>query len=390
MEGWDQLSPFALPAGLGDPRRAQVVGRDELGRPILRGADGQTYSLPMPERTAPRNNALAGLAELAFAGIGRLPNALAEAVWQGVSAPGRAASGEPVTLGDAWATALDWGAMGSAAGVPAEALAANSFRAYHGSPHRFDRFSLDRIGTGEGAQAYGHGLYFADSEDVARGYRDALSPGRGTGAVDTAARILRDHGGDYGAALDEATARFNRALAARRMPNEDYDRWMEVRRLLANEAPVGGHLYEVQINADPDTFLNWDAPLEAQSRPVREALAAGPEGGWRGEGIDLDRDGDIQAKLLYLAFGDPPSASATLAERGVPGIRYYDAGSRGAGTGTRNTVLFDDSLVEILRRYGIAGLAPSAALATAAAQQGYDLSPPDPDLNALAAYLGGA
>ena len=47
--------------------------------------------------------------------------------------------------------------------------------AWHGSPHKFDRFSMDQIGTGEGAQAYGHGLYFADSEDVAKGYRDLNS-----------------------------------------------------------------------------------------------------------------------------------------------------------------------------------------------------------------------
>ena len=47
-------------------------------------------------------------------------------------------------------------------------------RAYHGSPHDFDQFSLDKIGTGEGAQAYGHGLYKAEEPDVARGYRDTL------------------------------------------------------------------------------------------------------------------------------------------------------------------------------------------------------------------------
>ena len=47
--------------------------------------------------------------------------------------------------------------------------------AYHGSPHIFDRFSLDAIGTGEGAQAYGHGLYFADLEGVAKDYRDELT-----------------------------------------------------------------------------------------------------------------------------------------------------------------------------------------------------------------------
>ena len=39
--------------------------------------------------------------------------------------------------------------------------AAEGITAYHGSPHTFDKFSMDKIGTGEGAQAYGHGLYFA-------------------------------------------------------------------------------------------------------------------------------------------------------------------------------------------------------------------------------------
>jgi hypothetical protein len=33
---------------------------------------------------------------------------------------------------------------------------------YHGSPHDFDEFDMSKIGTGEGAQAYGRGLYFAE------------------------------------------------------------------------------------------------------------------------------------------------------------------------------------------------------------------------------------
>jgi len=47
--------------------------------------------------------------------------------------------------------------------------------AYHGSPHEFDQFSLDAIGTGEGAQAFGWGLYFASRREIAEWYRDALS-----------------------------------------------------------------------------------------------------------------------------------------------------------------------------------------------------------------------
>jgi hypothetical protein len=49
------------------------------------------------------------------------------------------------------------------------------FKAYHGTPYRFEEFDLEKIGTGEGAQAYGYGLYFAGEPDVARGYRQTLA-----------------------------------------------------------------------------------------------------------------------------------------------------------------------------------------------------------------------
>lgn len=63
-------------------------------------------------------------------------------------------------------------------GVPEEALdlaAEEAIRAFHGSPYDFEKFDLSKIGTGEGAQAYGYGLYFTESPDVARGYRRDVS-----------------------------------------------------------------------------------------------------------------------------------------------------------------------------------------------------------------------
>lgn len=47
--------------------------------------------------------------------------------------------------------------------------------AYHGTKHKFNRFSTDAIGTGEGAQAYGHGLYFSSKKEIAQWYRDSLA-----------------------------------------------------------------------------------------------------------------------------------------------------------------------------------------------------------------------
>jgi hypothetical protein len=47
--------------------------------------------------------------------------------------------------------------------------------AYHGSPHKFSKFDMSKIGTGEGAQAYGHGLYLAENPKVAKEYANMLS-----------------------------------------------------------------------------------------------------------------------------------------------------------------------------------------------------------------------
>ena len=47
--------------------------------------------------------------------------------------------------------------------------------AWHGTPHDFDAFDLGGIGTGEGAQAHGWGLYFAQDRKVSQGYKERLS-----------------------------------------------------------------------------------------------------------------------------------------------------------------------------------------------------------------------
>ena len=52
--------------------------------------------------------------------------------------------------------------------------------AWHGSPHDFDKFDLGAIGTGEGNQAHGWGLYFAKKKSVSRNYQKELSKRLGT------------------------------------------------------------------------------------------------------------------------------------------------------------------------------------------------------------------
>ena len=47
--------------------------------------------------------------------------------------------------------------------------------AWHGSPHTFQKFDLGAIGTGEGAQAHGWGLYFAQDREVSERYKERLA-----------------------------------------------------------------------------------------------------------------------------------------------------------------------------------------------------------------------
>ena len=52
--------------------------------------------------------------------------------------------------------------------------------AWHGSPFKFDKFSTEHIGEGEGAQAFGWGLYFAGNKEVSEWYRKGLTKNKTT------------------------------------------------------------------------------------------------------------------------------------------------------------------------------------------------------------------
>lgn len=217
-------------------------------------------------------------------------------------------------------------------------------RAFHGSPYDFDKFDMSKIGTGEGAQAYGRGLYFAENEGVAKGYRDRLA--------------------------------------------SDADRRVD----------DPGHMYEVRINADPDSFLNYDLPISQQPPAVRAALEAADlmpytvvdDAGnrldfsrgmaraeaerfaeFKGGRVIPKKDADFDAvSKTRMGGGDAAQAEIAnaLRDAGVPGIKYLDKMSRSAGDGSYNYVVFDDALIDVLRKYGLIGAFGAGAAANAMMQ----------------------
>ena len=233
--------------------------------------------------------------------------------------------------------------------------------AWHGSPHKFDKFRTDKIGTGEGAQAYGHGLYLAESPDVARGYAQTLDPmaqaaRSGLDAEGTAARVLQAVDYDKRKAVEELTSRKN-------MPHVKGDAaWaakMDAAIAHIQGAEKTSNLYKTDIPEEAVArFLDWDKPLSQQAQHIQSfSIASGADlnkayGGVGGDGSNL-------VKLLNQKIGSPDKVSELLKKAGVPGIRYLDGSSLSAGQGSSNFVAFDPEMIRILERNGQAtGAAP--------------------------------
>lgn len=240
--------------------------------------------------------------------------------------------------------------------------------AYHGSPHKFDKFSLDKIGTGEGAQVYGHGLYFADSPDVAKDYMRQLFTGKGDSPQAMAQLLMapKEVGGQglrAGAAQDVLWDRLSAAERAGggKVGGEFSKRILEAIKYTKGDINSGANFYKVDI---PDeavaNMLLWDKPLSEQPEAVKRALQGIGSEFPKIPDFDLDKWTETSplASTWYNAIARDVSAnqsdvSKILNKRGIPGIRYFDAGSREAGKGSMNTVLFDDALVKILERNGV-------------------------------------
>jgi hypothetical protein len=338
-----------------------------------------------------------------------LPGLLAGAV-NAFTAPGRALRGgmaEPEKEGVEFGlNVMGGGLLGSRmAPAPRGSLGMN---AYHGSRHAFDAFDLNKVGAGEGAQAYGHGLYFAENPGVAKSY---ITAGAGTKANLDGKRIEALTSNQTGRPAQRGSAEEvadwidsysdRNAVRERMRTRPDllkvHDELEKAGRLKYTE----GNLYHVDI---PDEaigkMLDWDKPLSQQPANVRQALeqigptirqhvsADGLDMGGGGKILnnsnrqaapdkpypwvlktgnavfglsqkDVDRmigsefadlTGNQAYTRLTAALGSQVKASEALRAAGIPGMRYLDGGSRAGGNGTRNFVLFDDKLAKITKR----------------------------------------
>lgn len=285
--------------------------------------------------------------------------------------------------------------------------------AWHGSPHTFDKFSTSKIGHGEGAQAYGYGLYFAGSKEVAEFYKEKLS--------DTRFNQINHDGvaqklADAKKALAKAESDLDRVrplvdsgkLLPAALRNAQSDVRMEENRVESlteelqawKERLKPGRLYKVELAPAEDEYLLWDKPLSEQSEKVKRALTKNGLGAKSlalKDGMTLGGDShleirtspDTEARTYYMVFnksrntfrlseedvenllgeigkalygkalyaevaqakGSNKAASDYLHSLGIRGIKYLDGSSRGKGEGNYNCVIFSEDDVAITEMY---------------------------------------
>lgn len=274
---------------------------------------------------------------------------------------------------DSLAGGLLGGLGGYGLGKVAQKL--NTQTAWHGSPYKFDKFSNEAIGTGEGAQAHGYGHYAAKNKDVAQGYAKSLSEGN---------KIIEYKGVPYKSVDEFKPDEYNYKLladvksdgleATRRGLQEerqwalgklektqdkgwwqDYLQEIDKKENLLNDlnpnllsdiTPDTGNLYKLSIPKD-DVMLREDVFLSEQPKKYldiyNEMATNNPQ---KYELLPYDK---LMGRDLYFNLqkdlGSDVAATEFLQKRGVKGISYH------GGMDGEARVIFNPDDIDIIPYY---------------------------------------
>ena len=248
-------------------------------------------------------------------------------------------------------------------------------KAYHGSPYTFDHFDLGAIGTGEGNQAHGWGLYFAQDKKIAENYKDILGANSGEVITGKTKYKINEDGDWYdentGNVIDDITplsmaltevletGNSNKAIEhlqefikskegkTAQTVISQVKRAKEAIKLLGKNEFAGHEqktAFEVEIPEDNeliDEFKN----INEQPRKVQAAIRkAWKEIGYKSSALQY-MSGREFYKQLASELGGEKAASEKLNSLGVKGITYD-----GLVDG-KCFVVFDDKAIQIINRY---------------------------------------
>lgn len=290
-------------------------------------------------------------------------------------------------------------------------IAEKAIRAYHASPYDFNEFDRQFMGSGEGAQMYGYGFYSAQDPDSARPFRE----NRDNQLIEMLNRDINnianelqqfevDGTGNYTdpraielseqyaellnrrqAELDPDPAmRINgkdlndmySKLTGPKATNLDYEKAEILEQIMIDGDLLGviqrqdefgqfsdrafdwfkkevepkftrrGRLYELNIKASDEDLIDWNLPVNEQPQKIKDKLLEA--------GIKETTGGkNAYYSLASEATGADAQKEATRAAEsmGIKGIKYEDPHS---AAGVKNYVIFDPTIIDIAKKYGVA------------------------------------
>jgi hypothetical protein len=274
--------------------------------------------------------------------------------------------------------------------------------AWHGSPYSFDKFTTNAIGTGEGVQAFGWGLYFTDLESIAKDYANKLAIY--AKPSETFRRLkaqLYDRKGEellnlitieqdkISGLLEFKKALFGtedveiignslltteeRGYLEREAKNEkssiDYVSKMQGYLYLDNiisdfykALDSSRNLYKVSLHKGKEageyTWLEWDKPLTSEQKNLIKEKALKSEKLKNSKGFieyeltdkSVFTGNDVYASLMRKLASDK-NASLFLLESGIDGIKYpaesISSGAKSDNARGFNYVVFDENAVTV-------------------------------------------
>ena len=242
---------------------------------------------------------------------------------------------------------------------------------YHGTPHAFENFDISKLGTGEGMQAFGHGLYFTNEKSIAEGYANNLSSRQkfwktledgneislskddfdfiskeldalgydGEQAENANVGNIKVDGKDeYSPSTLEALAvvfgkNAEKDLRDYSLSDAEVSRMLEIKKKISDPQLYTASLHKGKSASEYD-YINWSGELT----PSQKSKLGEVE--WN--------TGQEVYKALSKKLGSDKAASEYLLSKGIDGIVYKSNKGTGGKSGEgRNYVVFDAKSITI-------------------------------------------
>ena len=265
----------------------------------------------------------------------------------------------PITNKEILGRALKGGA-GLGDVIPTSAIGTGALagmaKVFHGSPHLFKKFDMSKIGRGQGAQAYGHGLYFADRPETAKSYADTLGY-KGYEFSPTVERKYRASYNELENKYKHLGLQSDKKMSETYIDSDGYERLKnydhpEVLPLMERQDEIGAQLTKLDTKmkneggreitsstlykADiPDKqiekMIDWDKPMSEQPMSIRKILR--PMRDDASKSFPNIKNKDMTGGEIHNAYADHRGGNKAIVrdylhQKGVTGIKYLDQGSR--------------------------------------------------------------